>query len=227
MKTVAIILAAGEGARFGADRPKQFAVALGKPVLWHAISAFQSASSIDDIVLVVPRDELEYVREAFLSNSPFDKVGKVIAGGSARSDSARLGLAAIPISTEIIAIHDGVRPTVSPSDINRVVKTARAERVAILASPATSTIKRVASKYIINTIKREGLYLAETPQAFQADLIREAYQKLGEESSYTDDAQLVEALGFKVCIVESEFLNIKVTTREDIALVEAVLKARK
>lgn len=227
MKTVAIILAAGEGARFGADRPKQFAMALGKPVLWHTLSAFQSASSIDDIVLVVLQDELEYTREAFLSNSPLDKIGKVIAGGSTRSDSTRLGLAAIPISTEIIAIHDGARPTVAPSDINRVVKTARSERAAILASPVTSTLKRVAAKYIINTVEREGLYLAETPQAFRADLIREAYQKLGEDSSPTDDAQLVEALGFKVCIVMPEFLNIKVTTREDIALVEAILKARK
>lgn len=227
MKTVAIILAAGEGARFGADRPKQFAMALGKPILWYALAAFQSASSIDDIVLVAPQEELEYAREAFLSNSPLDKIGKVIAGGSTRSDSARLGLAAIPISTEIIAIHDGARPTVAPSDINRVVKTARAERAAILASPVTSTLKRAAAKYIINTVEREGLYLAETPQAFRADLIREAYQKLGEDSSPTDDAQLVEALGFKVCIVESEFLNIKVTTKKDIALVEAILKARK
>lgn len=227
MKTVAIILAAGEGSRFVADRPKQFAMVLGKPVLWHTLAAFQSASSIDDIVLVVPQDELEYTREAFLSNSPLDKIGKIIAGGSTRSDSARLGLAAIPISTEIIAIHDGARPTVAPSDINRIVKTARSERAAVLASPVTSTLKRVAAKYIINTVEREGLYLAETPQAFRADLIREAYQKLGEDSSPTDDAQLVEALGFKVCIVESEFLNIKVTTREDIALVEAILKARK
>ena len=227
MKTFAIILAAGEGARFGADRPKQFAVALGKPLLWHTLAAFQSASSIDDIVLVAPQDELVYVREAFLSNSPFDKIGKVIAGGATRSDSARLGLAAVPISTEIIAIHDGARPTVAPSDINRVVKTARAERAAILASPVTSTLKRVASKYIINTVDRDCLYLAETPQAFQSDLIREAYQKSGDDSSPTDDALLVEALGFKVCIVESEFLNIKVTKREDIALVEAILKARK
>ena len=138
----------------------------------------------------------------------------------------------MPISTGIVAIHDGARPLTRSEDIDRTVEMAIKERAAILAIKATDTVKRVADQYILSTLERDSLYLAQTPQVFQYDLIIQAHRELAERSqseqeAMTDDASLIEAKGFKVTVVEPTGPNLKVTTPDDLELVRALLNNRR
>ncbi|MEW6412351.1 MAG: 2-C-methyl-D-erythritol 4-phosphate cytidylyltransferase [Candidatus Zixiibacteriota bacterium] len=229
MKTAALIVAGGKSERFGGEVPKQFRTLCGRPMLSWCVDSFEKAGSIDNIIVVVAEEYLLYTSEKIIDPYGFHKVTKIVPGGVSRRESVYNGLKALPLSTDFVAIHDGARPLVLAEDINRVVKVAAQERAAILATKAADTVKRVRDSYIISTLERDSLFMAQTPQVFQYDLIvqahRECHEKGGDES-ITDDASLVEKRGFKVKAVEPSAPNFKVTTSDDLVLAEAVLKGR-
>ncbi len=226
MKVYALIVAAGSSERFKGTVPKQFAQVCGRPLLAWAISRFEAASKIDQIVVVVAEEYLLYTSERVVEPFDFAKVTKIVIGGPTRRESVLKGLEALPISTEYVAIHDGARPLVSPADIDRAVEAAVAERATMLAVRATDTVKRARGGYVLSTLERDSLYLAQTPQVFQYDLIMAAHKRAAESDDtnrFTDDAAMVEACGFKVKIVEPTRPNIKVTTPDDLIPVKAIL----
>ena len=226
MKTAAIIVAAGSGKRLGGDVPKQFRTINGKPLLTWAIQKFEQSQAINDIIIVTAEEYLLYVSENIIDDFAFKKVSKIVIGGESRQESVYKGLKALPISTQFVAIHDGARVLIRPEDINKVVETAKQEKAAIIASKATDTLKRSKENFIISTVDRTDIYYAQTPQVFQYDLIMEAHAQAIENNKidFTDDASLIEQQGFKVKLVEPSSLNIKVTTAEDLQIVEALLK---
>lgn len=226
MKTAAIIVAAGSAERFGGEVPKQFREVHGKPLLSWTIGQFERANSIDQVIVSVAEEYLLYTSENVIDPYDFHKVQKIIPGGVTRQESVLKSLRALPISTEFVAIHDGARPLVRPEDIDRVVAQAQVDRAAILGTPVPDTVKRVKDGHILATLNREFLYLAQTPQVFQYDLIVKAHQEAaerGDDSMITDDASLIEVSGFKVTVVEPTGPNFKVTTRDDLTLVQALL----
>jgi len=230
MKTCALIVAAGASRRLGGVVPKQFREVCGRPLLSWTIGRFEIAASIDEIVVVVAEEHLLYAGEKAVDPYGFGKVTKIVPGGECRRESVLKGLERLPISTGLVAIHDGARPLVSPDDIDRVVAMAATENAAILAARATDTVKRAEQGYIFATLDRESLFLAQTPQVFGYDLIIAAHRELAgqpddaDEMGFTDDASLIEARGFKVRIVESEHPNMKITTTEDLRTAELLLK---
>ena len=227
MKVYALIVAAGSSERFGGAVPKQFAQVCGRPLLSWTISRFENARKIDQIVVVVAEEYMHFTSEQVVDPYGFTKVNKIVAGGNTRRESVLKGLEALPISTDFVAIHDGARPLTAPADIDSVIETAIASKAAILAIKATDTVKHAKEGYILATLERNSLYLAQTPQVFQYDLIMAAHKERAEghiDENITDDASLVEARGFKVKVVEPTAPNIKVTTREDLFLVESLLQ---
>lgn len=224
MKTYALIVAAGKAVRFGGAVPKQFREVCGRPLLNWTISRFEQAKSIDAIVVVVADEHLLFTSQKVIDPYGFTKVQKIVVGGETRQESVLKGLRALPISTRLVAIHDGARPLTRPADIDRVIETARTERAAMLAIPVTDTVKRVRDGFILGTLERDLLYLAQTPQVFDYDLILEAHQSANTGLAVSDDAALIESRGFKVRVVEPSAPNLKVTTSDDLMIVEALLK---
>lgn len=227
MSVWAVIVAAGSSTRFGGSVPKQFREIAGRPLLSWTIQRFEDARRIDNIVVVVAEEHLLYTNEHVINPYGFNKVTKIVPGGTERNESVLNGLNALPISCTYVAIHDGARPLVRPDDIDAVVDMAISERAAILAQHITDTVKRVQEQFIFATLDRRVLYAAQTPQVFQYDLIMEAHKKVHEQAGemvVTDDAQLIEAMGFKVKVVEPSGYNMKVTTKDDFALVSMLLQ---
>jgi len=223
MKTTALIVAAGRGERLGGKVPKQFRNLMEKPLLAWTISQFEKAEAIDDIFVVTAEEYLLHTNEKVVNPYGFEKVSRIVKGGATRQESVHRGLNALPYSTEFVAIHDGARPIVNHRDIDRVVEVAVKEKAAILARPVSSTVKRVEGSYILSTLDRDKLYLAETPQVFQYDLIMSAHEKMVGGKEATDDSYLIESMGFKVRAVIPENPNIKVTTEEDLIIAGLIL----
>ncbi len=226
MKTIALIVAGGKSERIGGPVPKQYRELRGRPMLSWTISKFERAESITQIVVVVAEDYLLHTSAKIVDPYGFKKVTKIVIGGDTRQESVLHGLEALPISTQFVAIHDAARPLVSAVDIDRVVRVAQESRAAMLAVPVSDTIKRVRGDYVITTLDRSGLYLAQTPQVFQYDLIIQAHRDCAAQGSsepVTDDASLIEKRGFKVQIVEPATSNFKITNASDLFLAEALL----
>lgn len=223
---IAIIAAAGAGTRMASDRPKQFLLLAGMPVIFHTLKVFEQCDSIAEVIVVLPAEE----SAGFLSLAAkfgVRKLARVVPGGATRADSVKRGLMAIRSATaEIVVVHDGVRPFVTVEEIDATIATAKADGAAILVAPVTDTIKQVYKESIIKTLDRGTLRRALTPQCFQYELLREAYQNADvNDPSLTDESALVEQLGKRVSIVEGGARNIKITTAEDLAIAEAILAA--
>lgn len=225
---VALVPAAGRGLRMGGSVPKQFLSLGGEPLVIQSLRALQAAPVVGQIILAVPPADVEYCEHEIVSRQRFTKVTKVVAGGAERQDSVRHALAQIPSDTEIVLIHDAVRPFVTPRMIAEVVAAARKEGAAIIALPMRDTVKQVRMDGMIErTVDRTPLWLAQTPQAFRRDWIETAHRKAHAEGvRATDDASLVEWLGYSVAVVEGSGENIKVTRPEDLVIGEAILAAR-
>ncbi len=233
MKTCALIVAAGASRRLGGAVPKQFREVCGRPLLSWTIGRFEKADSIGNIIVVVAEEHLLFASEKVVDPYGFSKVTKIVPGGESRRESVLKGLERLPVSTGLVAIHDGARPFVSTGDIDRVVATAATEKAAILATRATDTVKRCEQGYIFATLDRDSLFLAQTPQVFAYDMIIAAHRAVAEEGhgadelGFTDDASMIEARGFKVRIVEPEHPNMKVTNADDLRIAEMLLSQEK
>jgi 2-C-methyl-D-erythritol 4-phosphate cytidylyltransferase len=222
---IAIIAAAGTGNRMASDRPKQFLLLAGTPIVIHTLKPFEQCDSIHDVIVVLPAAE----SAGFLSLAEkfgLRKVSRVVPGGVTRADSVKRGLMAIRSATaEIVAVHDGVRPFVTVEEIERTVAAAKSNGAAILVAPVTDTIKEVNPPSVVKTLDRTALRRALTPQCFQFELLREAYQQADvNDPSLTDESALIEQLGKPVSIVEGSGRNIKITTAEDLVMAEATLR---
>jgi 2-C-methyl-D-erythritol 4-phosphate cytidylyltransferase len=222
---IAIIAAAGAGTRMASDRPKQFLLLAGTPVIFHTLRVFEQCDSINAVVVVLPAEE----SAGFLSMAGkmgLRKVERVVPGGVTRAESVKRGLMSIRSATaEIVAVHDGVRPFVTVEEIDNTVAAARADGAAILVAPVTDTIKQVNDQLIVKTLDRGGLRRALTPQCFRYELLREAFQRVdANDPSLTDESALVEQLGHRVSVVEGSARNIKITTAEDLEIAEAFFK---
>ena len=220
----AIVVAAGSAKRFGAERPKQFFELAGKPVIVHALLAFENCASIDEIVLVLAEIEINNFLQ-MRAQDDFGKLKTVVAGGNTRAASVWNGLNAISPNTEIVAVHDGARPLVTPEEITRTIEKARETGAAILVAPITDTIKEIADDKIVATIERTRLRRALTPQCFRVEILRRAFEEFRDfNDSATDESFLVEKQGVAVSIVEGSPRNIKITVPEDLVLAEILLK---
>jgi 2-C-methyl-D-erythritol 4-phosphate cytidylyltransferase len=228
VRITAIVPAAGLGLRMGGSVPKQFRSVAGLPLVVHALRVFQSSPIIDSIVLAVPEADLAYSRTEIVQAHGFTKVGHVIAGGPERQDSVRLALAAVDEGSDIVVIHDAVRPCVTDSMVRQVVEAAKTDGAAIVALPMRDTVKQVGDDRVIQrTVDRKPLWLAQTPQAFRRDWLQEAHRKAEAEGlAATDDAYLLEWMGRPVKVIEGSGDNIKVTRPEDLIIGEAILAAR-
>ena len=223
---VAIIAAAGQGVRVGGKRAKQFLELAGIPIIIHTLKRFEQCADIQEIILVLPaQDAAGFLALAGRHN--LRKVARIAPGGATRAESVLRGLQSVrAATTEIVAVHDGVRPFVTPDEISRTVRAAQAAGAAILASPAIDTIKEVENGQVIRTLARSRSRHALTPQCFRYDLLRRAYEQAPDfVAGATDDSMLVERLGERVVVVEGDPRNIKITRPEDIALAEILLKS--
>jgi 2-C-methyl-D-erythritol 4-phosphate cytidylyltransferase len=221
---IAIIVAAGSGSRFAGHQPKQFVDLAGRPLLIHTLEKFSTCTAIDEIVLVLS-DEGTRKFDDLRSQFQLSKLTSVVIGGRNRAESVRNGLGAVSGSDEdIIAVHDGARPLVSHEEIAATFSAARKTGAACLVAEITDTIKEISGDFICNTVDRSQLRRALTPQAFRADILREAFDALDLTDAITDECYLVEKLGVKIALVEGSARNIKITRPEDLILAEALLK---
>ena len=218
----AIIVAAGSGTRFESDTPKQFLPLAGKPVIVHSLKTFQSAASIDEIVVVVAADHVERVQELTVKHS-ISKVSCVVVGGATRAESVSRGLDAVDSKCEIVAVHDGARPLVTVDEITRTVAKAAETGAACLVASVTDTIKTISGDEISGTLDRDKLRRALTPQAFRREILQRAYEMCDDESAATDECYLVEKLGHPIAFVEGSSQNIKITRPEDLVIAEAMM----
>lgn len=226
MKNIGVVIvAAGRGSRMGTTESKQYLPLAGKPILIHTLLKFLSLPEVHTIVLVVPAGDEERVRQMAETYGCAGERVKIVAGGEERQNSVRNGLAALEGMVDLVLVHDGVRPLVSPSKVRAVSHEAATSGAAVLAVRVKDTIKTVGPDGVItHTPDRQSLWAVQTPQAFRLSLLLEAYTA-AEASGVqaTDDAMLVERLGVAVRVVEGDYSNIKITTLEDLAWAEKLL----
>ena len=221
---IAIIVAAGSGKRFGGDTPKQFLRICGKPLLIHTLEKFQKSESVDEIILVLSKDQISDFRFQ-ISDSGLGKLQEIVSGGKTRAESVLNGLKEIDSeSAEIVAVHDGARPLVTCEEISKTVEKAKETGAACLVGEVTDTIKEISDDKIVGTIDRTKLRRALTPQCFRYEILIKAFEENEIGEIATDESFLVEQSGIKVSIVEGNSQNIKVTTPEDFLFVENYLK---
>jgi 2-C-methyl-D-erythritol 4-phosphate cytidylyltransferase len=228
MPRFAVILpAAGKSSRFRDREKKPFANLDGRAVWMRCAELFVTRDDVCQCLIVVAPEDQETFRRRYQANLAFMNV-QLVDGGKERFDSVANALAKVQEEADFVAIHDAARPCLTAELIESVFASAAKTGAAMLAVPVTDTLKRADDKgRIQETVSRQGLWLAQTPQVFRRDWLIEAYAKraqLGQD--ITDDAQLVEALGHPVHLVQGSTTNVKITTREDLTLAEAVLKAR-
>jgi 2-C-methyl-D-erythritol 4-phosphate cytidylyltransferase len=222
---VAIIAAAGQGVRMGSKRAKQFLELDGIPVIVHTLQRFQDCIHIDEVVVVLPERDVERF-PALARKHGLTKVTNCIAGGKTRAHSVKLGLDSISQKVSIVAVHDGVRPFVTPLEISKTIKAAQRARAAILATSVTDTIKVLAKDSVAFTPPRMQLRRALTPQCFQYQTLCWAFTNPVWRTNpelVTDESMLVERK-VKVAVVDGDARNIKITTPEDIAIAKIILK---
>lgn len=228
----AIIAAGGRGTRVGGARAKQFLEVGGAPVVVHTLRRFDECATVSETVVVVPPGEVKAFLE-LAETYGLRKPVRVVAGGATRAESVWRGLSGVGDRAEVVAVHDAVRPLVTPDEIDRTVRAAALHGAALLAARAVDTIKEAGGAddeaeaggpAVARTLERSRLWHAQTPQCFRLELLRRAYERaLAEGAEATDCSALVERLGVRVRLVEGGARNIKITTPEDLALAEILL----
>jgi 2-C-methyl-D-erythritol 4-phosphate cytidylyltransferase len=229
MRTLAIILAGGAGKRMGAATNKQFLLIDNKPIIVNTLQIFEECRAVDGIYLVVNQKDLPMIQEEILETYRFNKVLKLVIGGRLRQDSVRNGLEAIENPCDIVIIHDGARPFVSPSFIDKGIFLMEVFDAVIPALPVKDTIKVVSKEgFVQKTLERDSLWHIQTPQTFKYDLITKAYREGAAKKLYGyDDATFLEHMGKKVKVIEGSPYNIKITTPEDLIIARGMLSQLK
>ena len=222
----AIVLAAGKGTRMNAGMNKQFMLINDRPLLAQTLAAFQSCNAIDSIILVAGREELKTCKEQIIDRYGFDKVDKLVPGGSERQQSVYNGIMELEDDCSIVVIHDGARPILPEGIIERCIDGAEIYGAVSAGMPAKETIKILNEEgFVQYTPERGKVWVTQTPQAFKRDIIEKAHEMATIKGiSGTDDAFLVECMGIKVKMLEGSYENIKITTPEDIILAEAIMR---
>jgi len=224
LKVTAIILAAGRGERMKTERVgKQYLPLGGKPILVHTLLAFEECPSIEEIILAVKKEEIDYCQLSIVKRFGLRK-----AGGERRQDSVYNALKKVNKDCCIILVHDSVRPFITREMIRRTIEATRVHKAVVTAVPVTDTIKEGDGRgFVERTLDRDRLWSIQTPQGFESNLIKEAYSRACERNfSGTDDASLVEEMGHSVKVIEGSHENIKITTPEDLIIAEAILRER-
>jgi 2-C-methyl-D-erythritol 4-phosphate cytidylyltransferase len=225
MPTYAVILAAaGSSSRFHDKHYKKPYAPLENRAVWlHSAEKFLARKDVPQLILVISAEDREYFQSKFAGNAAILGV-EVVDGGAQRADSVQKALEKVKPDIDFVAVHDAARPCIADQWISDVFAAAEKTGAAIPAIPVSGTLKRVANQAITETVSREGLWEAQTPQVFRRELLIQAYAKRGNFAA-TDDAQLVERIGHKVTVVSGSAMNIKITAREDLRLAEQILKA--
>ena len=220
MKITAIIPAAGDGERFG--EKKQLKLLNGRPLIFHTIQPFVKSELINEIIVVVPKDNVNQLSRDFKSTITSKKI-EVVEGGETRQQSVYNGLRISDKESKLICVHDGVRPFVTLALIEKVIKASMGHDGAILAIPSTDTIKKVMGDQILETLPRETIWRAQTPQVFSKAALKEAIQiAIDEKLEGTDEASILEKIGYQIGFVEGSSLNVKITTKEDWIFAKAI-----
>ena len=227
MRTVAIVPAAGSGNRMGRELSKQYLALGGMPLLVHTLNVFEKCPLVDALLVVVPPPDVEAVRTEMLPRWSLKKLAGVIPGGKERQDSVRAGIEALDRETELVVIHDAVRPFITVELIENCIRAAAEEGAATVGVPVKDTVKEVgADGRVMRTCDRNLLWLTQTPQAFRRDIIENAHRAAVRDGYRgTDDTSLVERLGIAVRMIRGDYGNIKITTPEDLVIAEALLAA--
>jgi 2-C-methyl-D-erythritol 4-phosphate cytidylyltransferase len=231
MKVTVILPAAGLGTRMGRSVPekagtsrKQFMLLDGSPILLHTIRKFAATPAVSEIVVALRGDDMEWVRE-LLSVEKFDKTVRLVEGGDSRQESVEHALATLDPATELVAVHDAVRPFIEPSVLEKVFAEAEESGAAIVGIVPVDTVKQVHRNKIRQTIPRDRLILAQTPQVFRFDLLKSAFAKAREDNfAGTDESSLVERLDqVEVSVVPGSDRNLKITKPSDMDLARLFL----
>ena len=223
-----IIPAAGKAERFGGPQKKTFAKLDGRAIFLRSLEPFLQRDDVCQTILAVAPEDMEQVKSSYAANLGFMGV-KLVEGGERRCDTVAAALKIVPEEADFIAVHDAARPCVRTDSIDAVFAEAQKTGAAILAVPFTGTIKRASDARVIEeTVPRDGLYEAQTPQVFRKAILMDAYASLvdADLQEITDDARIVERFGHPVSIVISDPTNLKITTKSDITLANAILKSR-
>ncbi len=225
MMVSVVLVGAGLGLRMGGPVKKPFLLLHNKPIFLHTVERFSRIDAVREIIFVTGDAEIHTLREQWQDTLSALKVKKIIPGGKRRQDSVYQGLCNVDPSMEIVLIHDAVRPLVKQEHIVAVINKVKETGAAILAAPMKATVKQVGINLLIQrTVPRNSLWMAQTPQGFQRELIAKVFDQFkNTDTEFTDDAQMVEQAGHPVYIVQGTDENIKITTPEDIRLAEALL----
>ena len=225
MEYEVVIPAAGQGKRMGADRNKLLLEVEGKPIIIHTLEVFEKDVNCLGIILAIHPSDREELASLF-NQFNICKVIHTVEGGRERQQSVHNALK--KASCDIVLVHDGAHPFIQSSTIQKLVQTANNNGAAIAAVPVKDTIKVVREGTVDKTIERSSLWSIQTPQAFRLSMIMKAYDKAEHDGLMgTDDASLVEKMGEKIQVVEADYDNIKLTTKEDLIFAEAIFKKRR
>ncbi len=218
MDVLAIIPAAGMGVRMGGETPKQFLSLEGVPIFIHTLRKFSASDVIDEIRLALRTEDMERARRD-IEREHFLKPVRLVAGGVTRQRTVSNALAEAPPTTKLVVVHDAVRPFIQLDLIRQVVEAARKHGAAILGILSVDTVKQIERQMVLGTIPRERIVLAQTPQAFRYEIIREAYARAESDGfNGTDESSLVERLGNPVAVLMGSARNIKITSPSDLPL---------
>ena len=222
-----VIVAAGTGSRMNIGINKQFIKLEGKEIIAYTIEKFYNNSNIEDIVVVVKEDESEFCKKEILDKYNFKNV-KIAYGGKERQDSVYNGLKLLDEKCDVVLIHDGARPFVSDKIIDKSIEEAKEHKAIVVGVPVKDTIKVIDNdKNIVDTPNRSVLWAVQTPQTFDYNILIDAYKDAFKNKFYgTDDAMLVERIGYKVKMLEGSYNNIKITTQEDLNIGSQILRVQ-
>jgi 2-C-methyl-D-erythritol 4-phosphate cytidylyltransferase len=229
MRTLAIILAGGTGKRMGTSTNKQFLLLENKPIIVRTLQIFEECRQVDGIYLVVNHRDLSLIQEEILEPYKFNKIVKLVIGGRLRQDSVKNGLEAIEPPCDVVIIHDGARPFVSPAFIDKGIFLMEMFDAIIPALPVKDTIKVVSKEgFVTKTLERDSLWAVQTPQTFKYETVLKAYREGMSKKLYGyDDATFLEHMGKRVKVIEGSPYNIKITTPEDLHIARGMLSQLK
>ena len=225
MKAEAILVAGGQGTRMGTSVPKQLLELGGSTILEHTLNPFVECRDIQSIVIVAATNIFEHIERIVQERFRGTKSIDVVQGGSRRQDSVYNGLMALGQDTDIVAVHDSVRPFITSGLITDCIRSADKFGAVSVMRPLKETVKHVQDGTVVETPERSKLWITQTPQAFRKELIVEAHNNAEEHGfAVTDDCMLVERLGHTVHVIKGSDINIKITTQTDFAVAKTILK---